>query len=145
MLRLAAAALFVLVAGPAALLAQEEEADSPMIMSVSSWICPQGEIQAISESYETFTQPVERELIDEGMLVNTGLFFHAWGDEWNVNYFRIAPTMEGLFQAIGEVGSRVNERNPELADQPGPFSVCTAHKDNIYFLPTPTAMLESGG
>lgn len=116
-----------------------------MIMSISAWVCPQGAVQDIAESYETYTQPVEKELIDEGMLVNTGLFFHAWADEWNVNYFRIAPSMDGLFDAITEVTRRVNERNPDLGDEANPFSACTAHKDNIYFIPTPTAELESGG
>lgn len=144
MLRLTLAFLVLLLVAPVTLHAQEQ-ADQPMILSVSSWVCPQGDIGDISEGYQTYTQPVEKELIDEGMLVNTGMFFHAWADEWNVNYFRIAPSLEGLFEAISEVTRRVNERHPELADEPNPFEVCSAHKDNIYFMPTPTAALESGG
>lgn len=144
MLRLASAALVLFLVAPVALQAQEQTED-PMIMSISAWVCPQEAVQDISDAYETYTQPVEEELIDEGMLVNTGLFFHAWADEWNVNYFRIAPSVSGLFDAIAEVTSRVNERNPEFEDEANPFSVCTAHKDNIYFMPTPTAALETGG
>lgn len=144
MLRLTLLALVSLLVAPVMVHAQEQ-ADQPMILSISSWVCPQSEIEAISETYRTYSQPIEKELIDEGMLVNTGLYFHAWGDEWNVNYFRIAPTLEGLLAAVSEVGRRVNERHPELADGPNPFAVCSAHKDNIYFMPTPTAALEYGG
>lgn len=144
MLRLVPGALILLLAAPVALDAQEQ-ADQPNIMSISAWICPQEAVQDIAESYRTYTQPVEKELIDEGRLVNTGLFFHAWGDEWNVNQFRIAPTMEGLFDAVSEVASRVADRNPELEDEASPYSVCSAHKDNIYFIPTPTADLDSEG
>lgn len=142
----AVAALVLLVSAPHAVLAQEqdeESSDSPAVLSISAWICPQDALQDIAENYETYTQPIEKELIDEGMLVNSGLFFHAWGDEWNLNYYRIAPTMDGLFEAVAEVGNRVDERHPELADQAGPFAVCSAHKDNIYWMPTSTARLDS--
>jgi len=121
----------------------QEQADETMILSISSWVCSQDAIQDISESYQTYTQPVEKELIDEGMLENSGLYFHAWADEWNVNYYRIAPTFNGLFDAISEVTRRVNERHPEMADEMNPFEVCSAHKDNIYFMPQSTASLES--
>lgn len=143
MLRLAATLLALSLALPLA--AQAQEADQDNVLSVSSWICPQAEVDGISENYQTYTQPVERELIEEGMLVNTGMFFHFWGDEWNVNYFRIAPTMEGLMEAVVEVGRRVNERNPELAEEPNPFAACTAHKDNLYFIPPSTAETMEGG
>jgi hypothetical protein len=144
MLRRTLAALIPFLAVPLTLHAQER-ADQPMILSISAWVCPPNAVQDITQSYQTYTQPVEKELIDEGMLVNTGLFFHAWGDEWNVNYFRIAPTLEGLFDAVSEVTRRVNQRHPELADAPNPFGACSAHKDNIYFMPTTTAALEPGG
>lgn len=145
MLRFAPVAFTLLLATPVALQAQaeDEQTDAPMVLSISAWTCPQDALEDIADDYETYTQPVEKELIDEGMLVNSGLFFHAWGDEWNLNYYRIAPTMGGLFEAVAEVGNRVNERHPELADQAGPFAVCSAHKDNIYWLPTPTALLDS--
>ena len=67
-------------------------------------------------------------------MASAGLFFHAWADEWNVNYYRTGYDIGGLIDAIAEVGARVQEAHPELADGPGPFAVCTAHKDNIYFL-----------
>lgn len=133
----------LILALPAALWAQD--ADQPQILTVSQWICPNSAIQEISDSYEEFTLPVERELVDEGQLVSAGMFFHAWADEWNVGYFRVGFGIGGLMDAMAEVTRRVNERNPELADQPGPFAACSAHKDNIYFMgPNTNAPVEGG-
>jgi hypothetical protein len=70
--------------------------------------------------------------VAEGKLVGAGLFFHQWADEWNVNYFRTGHDLNEMLEAVAEVGRRIAERNPELADGPGPFAVCTAHKDGIY-------------
>lgn len=133
MIRSFVAGLALALIGPAALHAQDDDAP-PQVLSVSSYVCPQSSISDIAENYDTYTRPVEDELVTEGMLLGAGLFFHAWADEYNVNYYRVAPSMAGLFEAVAEVGRRVTEQNPELADGPGPFAVCTAHKDNIYFM-----------
>ena len=139
---------FALLAGllliPATTLAQQAD-DPPQILAVSHWICPNSAIGDISDNYETYTLPVEREMIEEGKLMSTGMFFHAWADEWNVGYYRVGPGFDGLMDAVAEVGQRVNERHPELAEEPGPFEPCTAHKDNIYFLgPNSDAPPEGG-
>lgn len=139
---LAAAVVGLLL--PVGLAAQDADAP-PQILSVSQWICPQDAIGDISDAYEQYTLPVEREMIAEGLMMSAGMFFHAWADEWNVGYYRVAPGMDGLMDAIGEVGRRVNERNPQLADQPGPFARCTAHKDNLYFLGPNSMTPESNG
>ncbi len=117
----------------------------PSILSISSWQCPQSEIEKISQDYDTNTRPVEQELVNEGKLIGAGMYFHAWSDEWNVNYYRIAPSMEGLFAAVTEVGQRVAQRNPQAAGGPGPFAACTAHKDNIYFMGPTTMAAGTGG
>ena len=46
--------------------------------------------------------------------------------------YRTGYDIGELLDAIAEVGARVTEANPELADGPGLFAACTAHKDNIY-------------
>lgn len=130
---------------PATALAQEQDDDGPGgVLSISSWQCPQASIGDIAEAYDTYTRPVEDQMIVEGKMMGAGLYFHAWADEWNVNYYRIAPTMDGLLAAVAEVGERVVEANPELADDPGPFAVCTAHKDNLYFMGPTTQAQPSG-
>lgn len=110
-----------------------QDGGPPQVLSISSWQCPQSAIGDIAEDYDMNTRPIEDELVSEGLMISAGLYFHAWADEWNVNYYRIAPSMEGLFSAIAEVGRRFGERHPDLVDE-SPFDVCTAHKDNIYFV-----------
>ena len=127
------AVLFALVmAVPTTLIAQEEETPPATVLTISSYQCSQAAIADITEGYDQFTRPVEEELVEEGALVSAGLFFHQWADEWNVNYYRTGYDLSEVLEAIAEVGRRVNERNPELADGPGLFAACTAHKDGIY-------------
>lgn len=129
-------ALMILTLGlavPATAMAQEEDEDRrATILTISSWQCPQSDIAAISANYDSITRPVEEELVAEGKMESAGMFFHLWADEWNVNYYRSGYDLSSLMDAIAEVGRRVTEANPELADAPGPFAACTAHKDNIY-------------
>ncbi len=129
---------------PAALIAQAADAP-PQILSVSQWVCPTSALREISENYEQNTLPVEREMVAEGKMASAGMFFHAWADEWNVGYYRVGFGMDGLMDAVAEVGRRVSERNPALADGPGPFAACTAHKDNLYFLGPNTNAPTPGG
>lgn len=137
MSRLAVAVVALLASTPAVLAGQQpgaEQEQPPPVLAISSYVCPQAEIEGIADHYETYVRPIEQELVAEGMMISSGLYFHAWADEWNVNYYRIVPTFEGLFASIEEVAARGEARNPQLADAPSPFAVCTAHKDNIYFM-----------
>ena len=116
---------------PTAVLAQDnQDEELPRAMFISQWICPQDAIQEISQSYDSITNPVEQELVNEGLMYGAGMFFHSWGDEWNVNWYRIGQDNAAVFSALQEVGRRVNERHE---DPPNLFAECTAHKDNIYF------------
>jgi hypothetical protein len=123
----------IALALPAPIRAQDADAP-PQVLSISQWICPNSALGDISDDYEEYTLPVERDLVAEGMLTSAGLFFHAWADEWNVGYYRVGSGVDAILDAVAEVGRRLNERNPELADQPGPFAECSAHKDNFYFM-----------
>jgi hypothetical protein len=143
MARLLIAALALTLSLPAAALAQEDDAP-PNMLTISSYQCPQALVGEISENYGTYTRPIEQELVDEGMLVAAGMFFHAWSDEWNVNYWRVGSSLDAVIAAIAEVQSRFVERHPDLADAPGWFAECTAHKDNVYFWGPSTSSGEGG-
>lgn len=122
------------LAFPVAAMAQDGDDDrDATILMISSYQCANSDIDAIVEEYNATTKPVEQAVIAEGMMESTGLFFHAWADEWNVNYYRIGYDIGEMLDAIAEVGSRIAAANPD-ADGGGAFVACTAHKDNIYFL-----------
>lgn len=123
-----------LTAGLALPLAAQEADDPgpPQFLMVSSYVCPMNIIGDIGRDYEAYTKPVEQELIAEGVFGGAGLYFHVWADEWNVNYYRLGYDLGDMLEGVQTVNQRVTERNPELADEPGLFAACTAHKDNIY-------------
>jgi hypothetical protein len=110
--------------------AQAQDAELPRGMFVSQWQCPQAEIATIGQVYDSLIRPIEQELVTEGTFYGAGMFFHQWGDEWNVNWYRLAQDRDAVFDAIAEVSRRLQERHP---DRPNQFASCTAHKDNIYF------------
>ena len=141
MLRAVTLALVLSVFTSFTLQAQEEEAEPPRGFFISSWQCPQNSIAEIFRAYDSLTVPIEQGLVNEGMLAFAGIYRHDWGDEWNVNRYRIAQDRDAVLTAIAEVNRRFEERHPDLP--PGPLSQCTAHKDNIYFLGPTTAASET--
>ncbi len=124
-------ALALCIAGTAKAYGQGVQDDQlPRALFISQWICPQSVVQEISRSYDSLTVPIEQELVDEGKMFSAGMFFHRWGDEWNVNWYRIGQDNAAVFAALQEIGRRADARHPDAPDR---FAECTAHKDNIYF------------
>jgi hypothetical protein len=82
-------------------------------MFVSQWQCPQAEIATIGQVYDSLIRPIEQELVTEGTFYGAGMFFHQWGDEWNVNWYRLAQDRDAVFDAIAEVSRRLQERHPD--------------------------------
>ena len=109
---------------------EEEEQQLARALFVSQWQCPPGDMSKISQFYDSLTVPIEQELVNEGLLYGSGMFFHQWGDEWNVNWYRIGMDRNAVFDALDEIGRRMEER---YGDVENPLASCTAHKDNIYW------------
>lgn len=151
-MRTAALALVAALTAGIALPLAAQETDgpgAPTVLMVSSYVCPMNAIADIARNYETYTKPIELELVEEGVFGGAGLYFHNWSDEWNVNYYRLGYDIGDMLDGIQTVNQRVVQRHPELADDPGPFAACSAHKDNIYgFGPAtgrPDMFTEGGG
>ena len=88
-------------------------------------------MSTIAQFYDSLMVPIEQELVNEGLLFGSGMFFHQWGDEWNVNWYRLGIDRSAVFDAIEEVGRRFEERHGEVENPP--LASCSAHKDNIYW------------
>ncbi|MDO8550708.1 MAG: hypothetical protein Q7S39_11245 [Ignavibacteria bacterium] len=88
------------------------------------------DVGKVNKMVDSVFAPILKELVDEGMISGWGQFNHAWGDEWNVNFWYTAKDMASFDKFWDEYVSRVNKRNP------GSFAATTkyfqAHKDNIY-------------
>lgn len=157
MLRLVSAGCLALLLLPISLTAQEQaqegqqaqmQDDQNPTLVVSQWKCDWREVENIVDSMEEVLVPVWDRMVDEGTLVSAGVFVHEWGDEWNVNMYRIAPDREAFFRAYEEEGPAVEEQLGELniaADTPSPLQEhCTEHRDNIYVLGPRTGMQQQG-
>jgi hypothetical protein len=125
------AALAALVV-PSAALAQEEEPDPP-VLRLSFFMCDLsgGKGDAIQEEIETQDMPIWNALVDEGMVVSYGYFFHWWADEWNVGLYTIAPTIQAIIDASAEAGDRLEAQYGENA--PSVMAeACPHHRDGFY-------------
>jgi hypothetical protein len=110
--------------------AQEEK--PPNFLVVSQNMVTMGEVGTVNQLVDSITVPILQELVDEGMLAGFGQFNHAWGDEWNVNFWYVAKDMASFNAAWNEFVKRVSERHP------GTFGAMVkhfkAHKDNMYVI-----------
>jgi len=84
----------------------------------------------VNKMVDSVFAPILNELVNEGFLNSWGQFTHAWGDEWNLNFWYIVKDMTSFDKFWDEYVTRVNKKNP------GSFANTTkyfqAHKDNIY-------------
>jgi hypothetical protein len=69
-----------------------------------------------------------------GMLMGWGQFNHAWGDEWNVNFWYTAKDMSSFDAFWSEYVSRVSDQHPDAFGSVVKYF--KAHKDNIYVIRT---------
>ena len=137
LLRLCGAAAFLALLTPLSVAAQVEEEGPPPTLVISQWQCDWSHVGEIMEDVERILVPVWTEMRDEGILMGAGVYVHEWGDEWNVNMYRIAADKTAFFEAFEEEGRRAEALAGELnmAPEDNPFSQhCTNHRDNIYVM-----------
>ena len=84
-------------------------------------------VNAIWDS--TFT-PILNELMKEGKLLGWGLLMHAWGDEWNYNFYFVTENHRAFLDFWSEFFARVSKRFPGLMGKITPMII--EHKDNMY-------------
>ena len=128
MRRLMLLAIAIAILLPTQALAQDDELARGMF--ISQWQCPQELVGAIAATYDSLVRPIEQELVNEGLMYGAGMFFHQWGDEYNVNWYRLGQDRDQVFDALDEIGARMEQRHP---DAPNQLQKCMAHKDNIYW------------
>lgn len=84
----------------------------------------------VNKMVDSVFTPILNELVDGGFIYSWGQFTHAWGDEWNLNFWYTAKDMTSFEKFWDEYVTRVNKKHP------GSFAATTkyfqAHKDNIY-------------
>lgn len=74
--------------------------------------------------------PILNELVDEGKLIGWGQLMHAWGDEWNYNFYFITESHRAFLDFWAEYISRLNKRHPGWFKKVA--LLFTEHKDNMF-------------
>lgn len=92
------------------------------------------DMAGVMDMMSTTIGPVLDELDEEEIIFTWGVMTHAWGDEWNFNWYMITENHAGFVTAWSEFVSRVTERDPDWFEKFDPM--CREHKDNLYTLHT---------
>lgn len=131
--RVSALAIAAALSWPAIAVAQDqaetEGEPRPMLM-ISSWQCDFGDIGDLAEDWNTRAINAARAAVDSGQWQNGGVFYHAWADEWNVNFWAFGEDVASLIEGNTTMGDSYGEMYPD--EGLDPWEHCSAHKDGFY-------------
>lgn len=128
-LTLAFAAAFI---WPGAVVAQEEEGEeTPPMLMISSWKCDFGNMGDIGEDWDMRSINAAQSAVDSSPWMSAGVFYHAWADEWNVNYWAVAEDIPALLEGQEASNAAYDEMYPDGLNL---WDVCSEHKDGFYQL-----------
>ena len=104
---------------PGAVVAQEEmaEEDTPPMLMISSWNCDFGNMDKIGEDWNMRSINAAQSAVDNGSWGAAGIFYHAWADEWNVNYWAVGKDIPALLEGQ-EASNAAYEDNVRRRHQP---------------------------
>ncbi|MCW9098153.1 MAG: hypothetical protein OQJ93_12280 [Ignavibacteriaceae bacterium] len=117
--------VFILAAGSI----QAQESEQPLLV-VSFQKVKMSDVGAMNKMINEKFAPILNGLVDDKMLLNWGLFNHAWGDGWNVNVWYTVKDMASFDKFWEEYIKRINEKQPDAWKELRGY--IQEHKDNIY-------------
>ncbi|MCW8816812.1 MAG: hypothetical protein OQK52_02920 [Ignavibacteriaceae bacterium] len=117
--------VFILAAGNI----QAQESEQPLLV-VSFQKVKMSDVGAMNKMINEKFAPILNGLVDDKMLLNWGLFNHAWGDGWNVNVWYTVKDMASFDKFWEEYIKRINEKQPDVWKELRGY--IQEHKDNIY-------------
>ena len=109
-----------------------QDSDGPPLLVTSFNQVQMGKVGTVNNMMDSIFAPILNGLVDEGMLMGWGQFNHAWGDEWNVNFWYTAKDMSSFDAFWSEYVKRVSDKHPDAWG--AVVKYFNAHKDNIYVI-----------
>ncbi len=120
--------LIVLVFGAVEVFGQDSDKSTILVFSQNQ--VKMSDVGKVNKMVDSVFSPILNTLVDEGKLSGWGQLNHAWGDEWNLNFWYSAKDIETFHKFWDEYVKRVSEKHPDaFGNTVGYFQ---AHKDNIY-------------
>lgn len=105
-------------------------------MMVNQHICD--DMAGAMEMSETLFAPALAEMEADGVIHDWGFLTHAWGDEWNFNWYMVTDDHASFLEAWADMFERVSARDADWFARFDPM--CQEHKDNLYSLHDMDAM-----
>lgn len=112
--------------------AEEERELQTEFMMLNQHVCPYDNMDEMMTLAEEEIAPILDEMQAEGEISDWGILTHAWGDEYNFNFFVVADDQRTFLDAFDLFGERSAERETDWIEEWE--SLCTMHKDNMYTL-----------
>lgn len=110
------------------ILAQDSDVQPTLVTSFN--MVPMGKVGEVNKMVDSVFAPILNGLVDEGMIEGWGQFNHAWGDEWNLNFWYVAKDLNSFNDFWSEYVKRVGDEHPDAFASVVKYF--KAHKDNIY-------------
>lgn len=121
----------VLIAAPTTLQAQDAEMRTRFMM-LNQHQCSEANMDDVMEIVDNVLAPSLSALEEEGSIDDWGILRHAWGDEYNFNFFMVTEDHRAFLDAWSSLLEMSSDADPEWYDRFTPL--CVAHKDNMYLL-----------
>ena len=121
--------LFLLLLCTAVVVQAQDARPEPQFMVVNQ---NQVAMKDFGDMMKMWFETAVPELKGKGMLKDYGLMQHAWGDEWNYNFYFVTDSHESFLEFWDAYMKGVTEKDPELAQNY--LSKIKAHRDNMYTL-----------
>ncbi|MCH7639514.1 MAG: hypothetical protein IH855_08640, partial [Bacteroidetes bacterium] len=99
-----------LALAPISIQAQE---DGPPTVMMSSAQCDRNTLDDVLDNAREHGLPIWQELVNEGMIISSGILRHWWGDEWNLVTVIVAADEAAVITANDEFGSRFDDLYPD--------------------------------
>ncbi len=112
--------------------AQDGDRPEPVFLVVNQNQVAMTDMGALNDMWFDKAVPVLDKMKEEGLVLDFGLFTHAWGDEWNFNFYFVTKSHEDFLKAWDEYIKRMGEAHPDSFMEW--VSKIKAHKDNMYSL-----------
>lgn len=110
--------------------AQDSKDKKPTTLVFSQNKVQMADMGKANKMIDEIFAPILNQLVDEGMLLGWGQLNHAWGDEWNLNFWYSAKDVGSFHKFWKEYVKRASEKHPEAFGNV--VKMFQAHKDNIY-------------
>ena len=111
-------------------LATAQEADDQRFFMLNQHQCYGQYMDEVKAHFDDEAAPALDALAEEGLILDWGVLEHAWGDEWNWNFYIVTESHSSFLEAFREFAQRTGDpfENSDFGEW------CFAHKDNLYTL-----------